>query len=66
MNFISKVILEIGVTKKYICEKADISRTYLYYIENDKRTPSVKTMKKLSLILRTPVQELFFKDEEVK
>lgn len=60
MNKLSKTISQKKFSKKYIAEKASISRTHLYYIEKGMRNPSMKTMKRLSNILGKSIEEIFF------
>ena len=50
--------------KQYeMAEMVGISREYLRLIEKGTKTnPSIQIMKKISEVLETPVQELFFQD----
>jgi len=39
-----------------------VSESYIYQIERGTKIPSFKIMKKISEVLNTPVQDLFFND----
>ncbi|RXI49145.1 XRE family transcriptional regulator [Clostridium tetani] len=55
--------IEKGYKQYVFAEKVGISREYLRLIENSKaKNPSIQVMKKISQLLETPVQELFFNE----
>ena len=57
--------IEKGLKQGELAEKIGISRYYLSALERGKaNNPSITIMKKISNILDTTVQELFFSDEE--
>lgn len=57
--------IEKGHKQYVLAQQVGISREYLRLIENGKaNNPSVQVMKKISEILETSVQELFFSDKE--
>lgn len=57
--------IERGFKQGEFAEMVGISRYYLSALERGKATnPSIPVMKKISILLETPVQELFFNDEE--
>lgn len=64
MRKVSKIKIERitkGITQQELADKADISRSYFSLIEVGKsKNPSIEIMKKISEILETPVQDLFF------
>lgn len=64
MNSLIEAIRISGLKKKDICKQANISRTYLFYLEKNIRKPSFCMMKKLSEILNKTPQELFFSEYE--
>lgn len=64
MNIGMKVKLkriEKEIKQYEMAEMVGISREYLRLIENGtKKNPSILIMKKISEVLETPIQELFF------
>lgn len=57
--------IEKGIKQCELARKIGISRYSLSALERDKvKHPNLEVMKKISKILETPVQELFFSDEE--
>ncbi len=55
--------IERGFKQYEFAEKLGISRYYLSALERDKcKNPSIDLMKKISELLETPVQELFFEE----
>lgn len=56
--------IEKGIKQKEFASKIGVSTQYLNAIENGRATnPSIQVMKKISELLDTPVQELFFSEE---
>ncbi|WP_455810154.1 helix-turn-helix transcriptional regulator [Clostridium butyricum] len=64
MNKLKRVINKSELKRSEICRQANISRTYLFYLENRKRNPSFELINKLSTILNKTAQELFFEEYE--
>lgn len=64
MNKLKRVINKSELKRSEICRQANISRTYLFYLENGKRNPSFELINKLSSILNKTAQELFFEEDE--
>jgi len=55
--------IEKRIKQYELAEKVNISRQYLISIENGTaKNPSIDIMKKISALLDTPVQELFFNE----
>lgn len=48
-----------GMKVKYLAEKVGVSKVHLSYILNDKRTPSMDLVSKISTELDVPVSDLF-------
>jgi len=63
MNDLRRNIKLSGLKKKDICDQANITTTYLFYLENGTRTPSFRVMQKLANILKKTPQELFFSED---
>lgn len=61
---IGKVIHKLrkrkGLTQKGLCEKLDITLSYLSMIENSKANPSIKLTEKMSKVFEVPVSVMFF------
>lgn len=57
--------IEKGFKQCELAKKVGISRYSLSALERDKiKNPNLEAIKKISKVLETPVQELFFNDEE--
>ena len=56
--FKSKRLL-VGFTVKEASELLGIAESTLFCIENGNRKPGKKTIKKMSMLYRTPIEELF-------
>lgn len=56
--------LKKDLTQDELCKLADIGRTTLSKLENGEGNPSRNLMIKLSEILDTTVEDLFFSDKE--
>jgi putative transcriptional regulator len=50
-----------NLTQKEVADKIGISRAAYSNIENGKRNPSYKVMKKIAVLFNTSVDEIFFK-----
>ena len=50
---------EIDLTQKEAADKLGISKDYLYMIENQKRTPSIKLMNKMAKLYGVDVMNIF-------
>lgn len=60
MTKLKIAIADSGLTKVEISDKANISQTHLFYLENGYRNPSYEVMKRLCHILNKTAEELFF------
>lgn len=47
-----------NLTQEQLAETLDISVAHLSYIENSKRTPSIKLLRRLALALKVSVKDL--------
>lgn len=56
--------IKSGLTQEELCKKVNVGRVTLSRLENGEGNPSRDLMLKLSKVLGTPVQELFFSNEE--
>jgi transcriptional regulator with XRE-family HTH domain len=56
---IKKRRLKLGLSQEELSEKAKLDLTSINEIENGSRNPSVKTVHKIALALKTPISELF-------
>jgi putative transcriptional regulator len=64
--FIKLKRIEHGYKQGEFARKVGISRQYLSLLENGSaKNPSVEVMKKISLLLDTGIEELFFKDQKM-
>lgn len=52
--------IEKNLSVADIAKLSNISKSYVYKLEKGTKSPSLRVMKKLSLILETSVQDLFF------
>jgi len=50
---------DVKLTQKEAAEKLDVSKDYLYMIENNKRTPSIKLMNKMAEVYNVEVTCIF-------
>lgn len=56
--------IEKGIKQKDLAKDIGVSIQYLNALENDRaNNPSIVVMKKISELLDTPVQELFFSED---
>lgn len=56
---IRKLRKKQGLSQEQVAVEAKIDLTTLNEIENGNRNPSVKTIYKISLALKTPIEDLF-------
>ena len=59
-NRIKIIRAEQNLTQEALAKKANITRTALAMIENDKATPDGETIAKLVEALNTPANKIFF------
>lgn len=64
-NRIRELRKKIGVTQEDIANTLGVTRQTINAIENEKYNPTLELAMKLSLLLRTPVEELFLLDVRV-
>jgi len=64
MRKIKKLRVVQGLTQKKLAERVCISRANLTNIENGRRTPSMKTARKLANALGCTIDELFEREDE--
>lgn len=50
---------EKGISQETLALDSHLNRAYIGYIERGERHPSVETLYKLSLVLKTPLYKLF-------
>lgn len=55
--------IENGYTQKELAKKLNVTVGTIQNYEAEKRCPKIENMKKLSEVLNTTVQELFFSEE---
>jgi len=58
--------MEKNLTLEELSEKAQISVSFLSYIEKNKKIPSIKTIEKISKGLNIPVYKLFLSEPNKK
>lgn len=66
MRTIKKLRIIQGLTQKNLAERVGISRANLTNIENGRRTPSIKTARKLANALGSTIDELFEREDEAE
>ena len=64
MRTIKKLRIMQGLTQKNLAERVCISRANLTNIENGRRTPSMKTARKIAAALGCTIDELFEREAE--
>lgn len=64
MRTIKKLRIMQGLTQKNLAERVCISRANLTNIENGRRTPSMKTARKIAAALGCTIDELFERETE--
>ena len=57
--------IERDITQSELAEMIGVSKTYIYLIENDKKTPSLKMILRISRVLRYSVDELIGSEEKL-
>ncbi|WP_251861935.1 helix-turn-helix transcriptional regulator [Clostridium sp. Marseille-Q2269] len=63
---IKKVRKRLGLTQKKLSEKANISRSYLADVENDRYNPSIDVLNKIAIALGMTGQQLLKDDIDEK
>lgn len=56
--------IERDITQSELADMVGVSKTYIYLIESDKKTPSLKMIVKISRALRYSVDELIGTEEK--
>jgi transcriptional regulator with XRE-family HTH domain len=64
MNRIKEIRKEKKLSRKKLAEMAGLSPSYIQFIENEQRNPTVKTIKKIAAALGASLDELFSKDSK--
>lgn len=57
--------IERDITQSELADMIGVSKTYIYLIENDKKTPSLKIIVRISRALRYSVDELIGSEEKL-
>lgn len=57
--------LKAGMTQEALAFAADVDRTYISYLENDQKSPTLEMLVKLCRELALPVSELIKRAEKV-
>lgn len=57
--------LKAGITQEELAFAADVDRTYVSYLENDQKSPTIEMLVKLCRELKLPVSELIKRAEKV-
>ncbi|WP_428304402.1 helix-turn-helix domain-containing protein [Lacipirellula sp.] len=57
--------LKAGLTQEALAFSADVDRTYVSYLENDQKSPTLETLVKLCRELKLPVSELIRRAEQM-
>jgi transcriptional regulator with XRE-family HTH domain len=53
--------MALGMTQDELCERADVSRTYVQYIEAGKANPSIQTVERIRKALKCSWEDLLGK-----
>jgi transcriptional regulator with XRE-family HTH domain len=56
---LSEIRKQKGVTQEQLADKVDVHRTYIGFIEQGKRNPSIANIYKISKALKIEIGELF-------
>jgi transcriptional regulator with XRE-family HTH domain len=56
--------LKAGMTQEALAFAADVDRTYVSYLENDQKSPTIEMLGKLCIELKLPVSELIKRAEK--
>jgi len=56
--------LKAGLTQEALAFAADVDRTYVSYLENDQKSPTIEMLGKLCRELKLPVSELIKRAEK--
>jgi transcriptional regulator with XRE-family HTH domain len=57
--------LKAGLTQEALAFAADVDRTYISYLENDQKSPTLEMLVKLCRELKLPVSELIKRAEKI-
>lgn len=57
--------IERDITQSELADMVGVSKTYIYLIENNKKTPSLKMIIRISRVLRCSVDELIGSEEKI-
>ncbi|MGR3304391.1 MAG: helix-turn-helix domain-containing protein [Candidatus Scalindua sp.] len=63
---LKRIRLEKGLKAKSIAQKANISASWYYEIESNKRVPSSKTTQNIANSLKVPLNSIFKANHECK
>lgn len=66
MNNLKKLRSEKKISMGRLAEAANVSTQFIYYVESDKKLPSLKTAKAISSFLGYPIEEVFFPTKSTK
>ena len=56
---LAEIRREKGLTQEQLAELVDVHRTYIGFIEQGKRNPSIGNINKISKVLKVRLSELF-------
>jgi putative transcriptional regulator len=59
MNSIKEIRKQRKISRKKLAEMVGLSPSYIQFIENEQRNPTIKTIKKIATALETSIDELF-------
>lgn len=48
-----------GITQEKLAELVEVHRTYIGFIEQGKRNPSISNIHKIAVALKVPIKDLF-------
>ncbi|WP_428307961.1 helix-turn-helix domain-containing protein [Lacipirellula sp.] len=57
--------LKAGLTQEALAFAADVDRTYISYLENDQKSPTLEMLVKVCRELKLPVSELIKRAEKL-
>lgn len=63
-NVLQKARENAGLTQEDLAHRAGIDRSYLSQLENDRKSPTVETLRRLALALGVPAWKLLKTAEE--
>ncbi len=56
---VARLRKKAGITQEQLADAIDVHRTYIGFIEQGKRNPSISNVRKLSKVLKVSLSELF-------